>query len=94
MTNKTAWTALHAAKDVARNPYAWPGGYPRFLVTTDGGVLCPACCKKEFRQIACAAITRANDGWEPAAHDINWENPDLYCDHCNAHIESAYGEEE
>jgi hypothetical protein len=26
------------------------------------------------------------------ALDVNWENPDLYCDHCGARIESAYAE--
>ena len=34
------------------------------------------------------------NGWQVTAHDANWENPDLYCDHCSSRIESAYAEDE
>lgn len=86
-------TPLQQAKSVAREPYAWPGGYPRFLVTTDGGVLCPTCVRKQFRCIAYSAITKQHDGWAPAAADINWEDSFLICDHCNERIPSAYAED-
>lgn len=82
--------SLQAAKDVARNPYAWPGGYPKYLITADGGCLCAKCTKSEFRQIASAAIRKDSNGWLPAATAINWEDTDLYCDHCNQPIEAAY----
>jgi hypothetical protein len=26
------------------------------------------------------------------ALDVNWEDPDLFCDHCGNRIESAYAE--
>ena len=83
--------ALNAAKEVARNPYAWPGGYPKYLILTDGGSLCPACVKSEFFQIAYSDRHDMQDGWGPEAADINWENESLTCDHCNKPIESAYG---
>ena len=79
-----------AVKDAIRNKYAWPGGYPLFLITTDGGALCVECGKKEFKRIAYAVRHSLNDGWNAAAVDVNWEDPDLYCDHCDKQIESAY----
>ena len=85
---------LRAAKDIVRQPYAWPGGYPRYLVMVDGGALCSACCRSEFRNIADSAMRGISDGWRPYDSDINWESPDLYCDHCNKRIESAYAEPE
>ena len=78
------------ANDVADNPFAWPGGYPRFAVTDDGGVLCPACCASEYDLIARAA---PGNGWHVTGHGINWEDPALHCDHCNQRIESAYAED-
>jgi hypothetical protein len=78
----------------ALDKFAWPGGYPVFLVTSDGAALCPDCVRSELRSIVSAA--RDNDtrcGWHPAAADINWEEADLYCDHCSNRIESAYAED-
>jgi hypothetical protein len=80
------------ARDLKYGPYAWPGGYPRFLVMSDGACLCFKCAEKERAQIRRSAMTKARDGWAPMGFDVNWENPDLFCDHCNARIESAYAE--
>ena len=44
-----------AIKDAIRNKYAWPGGYPLYLLTADGCALCVECGRKEFKQIAYAA---------------------------------------
>jgi hypothetical protein len=67
--------------------YAWPGGYPLYYLAKDNGVLCPKCAN-EFTP------DRDNDEQlEPVAYDVNWEDDSLYCEHCNARIESAYGEE-
>lgn len=85
---------LQQVKDVARNPYAWPGGYPRFLVMSDGECLCPKCVRSEFRQIVRAALLGLRDGWKPEGGDINWEDNTLFCAHCNERIPSAYAEEE
>ncbi len=80
-------------KNAIRNKYAWPGGYPLHLVTSDCETLCITCGKKEYKQIAYATRHTLNDGWRVVAADINWEDPDLYCCHCDARIESAYAEE-
>lgn len=78
------------AKNLARHPHAWPGGYPKFAITDDGAALCPNCCKTEFSQILAST---PGDGWHITALEINWEDGTLHCDHCSNRIESAYSEE-
>jgi len=51
-----------------------------------------ACGKKEWRLIARSINTQANDGWNVHSAVVNWEDSELFCDHCNGKIESAYGE--
>jgi hypothetical protein len=85
---------LRAAKDFARAPYAWPGGYPLALITADGGCLCADCVHKEWRLICAESFDQSNCGFRVSGVDVNWENPDLLCDHCGRKMESAYGEEE
>ena len=75
------------ANDVANHPYAWPGGYPRFAMADDGGCFCAKCCKNEAEMFT---DTFPGDGWYLTADDINWEDHNLYCDHCGELIEAAY----
>lgn len=81
---------------LALRGYAWPGGYPVCMLTGDGGVLCSACVAREIRLIVDA--TRPNGTsdpqWNCAAVNVNWEDPQLYCDHCGNRIESAYAEDD
>lgn len=80
---------------IRRGPYAWPGGYPVFFVTADGGCLSFAAAKAERRQIIRAiGHNERFCGWRIVASDINWEDPDLICDHTGKRIESAYAEPE
>jgi len=83
----TASLSLRLADSIAREPYAWPGGYPRFAITNDGGALCPCCCRSERPWIG---TTTGSDGWTVIAAEINWEDTDLTCDHCGDQIEAAY----
>ena len=73
--------------------FAWPGGYPMFLITSDGAALSFKSAREEFRNIAHSVIHKQNDGWRVVACDINWEDGDLICAHSNERIESAYAEE-
>ena len=85
---------LQQAREAARNTYAWPGGYPLYLLCADGEVLCPDCAKKEWKQVAYATKHPGTDKqWEIAAVDVNWEDESMRCAHCDKHIESAYGDE-
>ena len=80
-------------RKAVKHRYAWPGGYPTYFMCNDGGSLCHDCAKTERRLILDAiAYPEYRDQWEVIGLDINWENPDLYCDNCNARIESAYAE--
>ena len=82
-----------AIKQAIRDEYAWPGGYPLFLVTSDGAALCIDCGKKEYRNIVRSIRHNVSDGWKVEAAAVNWEDTELCCDHCNKKIESAYGVE-
>ena len=73
------------------SPYAWPGGYPCFAVTSDGAALCPKCCETEHSQIGKPA-GESHDQFRIIGIEANWEDPELYCDHCGKRIESAYAE--
>ena len=87
-------TQLNARKlrdELIASPYAWPGGYPMFAITSDGAALCKHCCKNERSSIG---FTYGTDGWNVVGLDINYEDPELYCDHCGDRIESAYAEPE
>lgn len=33
-------------------------------------------------------------GWRIVAQDVNWEDQDMICVHCNKKIESAYGDDD
>ena len=79
-------------RDVIRDgKYAFPGGYPKFFTTSDGGVLSFDSVLTEYRNIIHAMRNDDDDGWRVVAADINWEDTGLYCDHTNELIESAYG---
>ncbi len=71
-------------------PYAWPGGYPLYFLTSDGAVLSFKAAREEFRQIAWSIENQAHDGWLIIACGINWEDPDMECSHTGEPIEAAY----
>lgn len=78
------------AADIAANPLAWPGLYPRYAITDDGGIICPSCCKSEL-----ALITESTprDGWHVVAEDVNYEHQ-LWCSNCASRIPAAYLDED
>ena len=81
---------LKELKDLYRNPFVWPGGYGKYLITTDGGCLCHDCVEAEYREIVQALINNDRNGWCPDAVDVNWESR-IYCDNCGDEIEPEYG---
>lgn len=67
--------------------FAWPGGYPMYYLAKDNGVLCPKCAN-EFKP------ERDNEEQlQAVAYGVNWEDRELFCEHCNGRIESAYAED-
>jgi hypothetical protein len=83
--------SVYWADKLVAEPFVWPGGYPLHAVTSDGGTLCRKCCATERESIATPV---QHDGWQVMGLQVNWENPDLLCDHCGERIESAYAESE
>ena len=77
-------TIIEAAKLVARERFAWPGGYPLVLVMSDGETLCPECVRLNFRLIVQAARDPHDDsGWRPVGFEVE-EAPEeeVSCAHC------------
>lgn len=74
-------------KSIIREPYAWPGGYERFAITTDGGCLCHKCCKAEYHIILASTRSNARDGWTVAGQASAAETDSFTrCDHCGTII--------
>ena len=74
-------------------PYAWPGGYPTFFITADGGCLSHDTVIKEWRSVVSAHLTgHTASGWYVDGQDINWEDGELRDDHTSERIESAYAD--
>jgi hypothetical protein len=69
---------------------AWPGCYPLYYLTKDGGVLCPDCVNNNIE-----LVTDPDDPqWYIVASEVNYEDDSLYCDHCGEQIESAYADDD
>jgi hypothetical protein len=75
-------------------PYAWPGGYPMFFVTSDGAALSFDSVRAEYAQCARSIRDKLRDGWRIVACAINYEDTELTCEHSGKPIESAYGGDE
>jgi len=85
---------VHEFLESIKTKYTSYGCYPIFWVTADGSVLSYEACRENVWQIARAIRDNDNAQWRVTAYDANWENPELYCDHTNERIESAYAEPE
>lgn len=59
------------------------GCYPIVYLDGKNNVLCSECATSGMCE---------EDG--PVVADVNWEDPDLFCDECSQRIESAYAEDE
>lgn len=89
-----SYQSLQQIKRAIRDKYAWPGGYPMYLIMSDGGCLCMECARKEWRLICRAMMfPHYGGGWTAEGAEINWEDNELRCDHCGTEIEAAYGDQ-
>ena len=87
---------LRMAKLAVREPYAWPGGYPVYVVCSDGALLCTNCVRTNWRQIVWATRWDGcrNSGWAVDGSVILWEDEPgeaTFCGHCGERLEPAYG---
>ena len=83
---------IEVMKKLVNDKYAWPGGYPMYLVMSDGEPMCCDCAIKEWNRIQESTVNHDKDGWAAECVDINYEDPECYCCHCNKKIESAYAD--
>ena len=74
-------------------PYAWPGGYAKHMICADGACICHKCAKANASQITEATATVTDEQWRFVGVAVNWGDADLYCAHCNGHIEPEYGDD-
>ena len=80
--------------EIRAGQYAWPGGYHKFFVTTDGGVLSFDAARECRREILSALASGDHySGWCVAGVDVNYGDQDLVCDHTGQLIERAYPED-
>ncbi len=73
-----------------RQPYAWPGGYELFAITSDGGCLCFDCVRAAYRSVSYSMRAGINDGWRVMAIEGagNCDGP-IDCEHCGREIVGA-----
>ena len=86
------WTA-NICRDIVVEPYAWPGGYAKLAVMTDGGVLCPGCVAENYDSVYRSTMHNIdvchNDGWGIAGIALVEEICDeetTFCDHCGRDV--------
>jgi len=78
---------------IENGPYTFPGMYPVFFITSDMAALSFDTAKDNAELIRESIDHHSNDGWRVIAVAVNYENPELYCDHTSQRIESAYAED-
>ena len=80
---------LHMS-DGAVVAFSWVGSYPIYYYTKTGRVLSPAF-------VDCHLMSCRDESYPElyvVGHEVNWENPELYCDETGERIESAYAEDD
>ena len=92
MQRHTPAEILREVKSAIREPYAWPGGYPRYILMHDGEALSIEAARDNWKQICLSTIGQYRDEWQASGAVINWEDAELTCAHTGELIESAYGE--
>jgi hypothetical protein len=90
---KTTFSTLDLKNALRSGPFAWPGGYPLFFVTSDGAALSFDAVRENIRSVIWSIRNGVNDGWRVVGCDVNWEDFELFCDHTGNRIESAYAED-
>ncbi len=74
--------------------FSFPGGYPIVYYAKDMGDICPKCANGENGAEFQNSEYQDDAQWILIDCDIFYEGPIRFCEHCNALIESAYGDPE
>ena len=70
--------------------YAWPGGYQRYFVASDGAALSFEAVRDELFNVFHSTKYGINDGWALGCVAVNWDDADLLCSHTGEPISAAY----
>jgi hypothetical protein len=92
-------TARDRARYIARERFAFPGGYELLAVMDDSALMCSQCVKDNFRLCLESARDYKNDisadGWRIDAMILSSECENFEtCDNCNAHLDPYHDEAE
>ncbi len=91
-TRRTIDTGLQLRQTLRAGAYAWPGGYPIVLITSDGEMVSPAALAKDKSALYRALYDiRTKQHGRIVAADIYYEGDDAECAYTGAVISSAYG---
>jgi hypothetical protein len=85
--------SLELRTTLRAGPYAWPGGYQMYLITSDGEAMSFEAARAEYYQLAYAMRHKLNDGWRVVGCEINYEDNDMVCCHTGKKIPAAYGDD-
>jgi len=86
------WYIEHKApRAAAAIDGAFLTNYVTYHIMADCGCLCNKCLGDNASEVLEASREPVTDRqWEYSDTDINYENKDLYCDHCSERIEASY----
>jgi hypothetical protein len=91
-THRTIRTGLQLRQTLRAGPYAWPGGYPVVLTTSDGEMVHPGALTKDKGALYRALYDiRTKVSGRIVGADIYYEGDDVQCAYTNETISSAYG---
>jgi hypothetical protein len=90
--NQTITTVRQFLGHLRSGPFTSVGSYPLFFVLGGSDPICFAEAKRGAFRLARAIRDKAK--WAPTHIDVNWESPELYCEHTGERIVSAYAEPE
>lgn len=71
-------------------PFAWPGGYPLYFISEDGAALAFETIRENWHHVVWDYLNDCNTGWRLAGVTINYEDPEMLCDHSAKPIDPAY----
>ena len=89
-------TTLEKIEYFTSNAHTFPGCYPISALMHDGETMCHDCFLENIEAIkenSTPDIEPYDTEWELVDIYINYEDTDLYCCHCNNHLEAAYYDE-
>lgn len=89
----TSYTVEQFNAQLTSGAFAWPGGYPLYFITSDGGALSFESATKNADLIRAAITDKDDSGWRVVGCEVNWEDAELYCDDTGKRIPSAYAED-